>query len=137
MTTITSGSGEFMKNIDKTVIKETKYIAVCVLVISIIMQSVFLIIRKWDYTVLLGNAFIGFFSVLNFFLMGLSVSKAVVKEEKEAKSIMKLSQTYRMLLMAVVLIIGLTIPVFNKLAVIITVFFPRIAVMLRGFLIKN
>ena len=134
---INSGSGGFMKNIDKTVIKETKYIAVCVLVISLIMQSVFLIIRKWDYTVLLGNAFIGFFSVLNFFLMGLSVSKAVVKEEKEAKSIMKLSQTYRMLLMAVVLIIGLTVPVFNKLAVIITVFFPRIAIMSRAFFIKQ
>ncbi len=126
--------GEFMKNIDKTVIKETKYITVFVIILSLIMQSVFLILRKWDYTVLLGNILMGFFAVLNFFIMGLCVSKAVVKEEKEAKSIMKLSQTYRMLLMAIILIIGLTVPVFNKLTVIITVFFPRIAVFFRGFL---
>ncbi len=123
-----------MKNIDKTVIKETKYITVFVIILSLIMQSVFLILKKWDYTVLLGNVFMSSFTVLNFFLMGLSVSKAVVKEEKEAKSIMKLSQTYRMLLMALVLIIGLTMPVFNKLVIIIAVFFPRIAVFFRGFL---
>ena len=123
-----------MKIIDKTVIKETKYITVCVIILSLIMQSVFLVIDKWDYTVLFGNILMGFFSVLNFFLMGLSVAKAVTKDEKEAKSVMKLSQTYRMLLVAIVLIIGLTVPVFNNVAVIIAVFFPRIAVMFRAFL---
>ena len=123
-----------MKIIDKTVIKETKYITVCVIILSLIMQSVFLVINKWDYTVLFGNILMGFFSVLNFFLMGLSVAKAVTKDEKEAKSVMKLSQTYRMLLVAIVLIIGLTVPVFNNVAVIIAVFFPRIAVMFRAFL---
>ena len=123
-----------MKIIDKTVIKETKYITVCVIILSLIMQSVFLVIDKWDYTVLFGNILMGFFSVLNFFLLGLSVAKAVTKDEKEAKSVMKLSQTYRMLLVAIVLIIGLTVPVFNNVAVIIAVFFPRIAVMFRAIL---
>lgn len=123
-----------MKKIDKTVIKETKYITIFVVVLSLIMQSVFIAFKKWDYTVFLGNLLMGAFSILNFFLMGLSVSKAITKDEKDAKATMKLSQTYRMLIMAVVLIIGFTVPAFNKLSVIITVFFPRIAMLFRSFI---
>ena len=113
-----------MARVDKTVIKETKYISVCILILSALMQAVFLVIRKWDYTVLLGNALSGVFSALNFFLMGLSVQKALGKEEKEAKNTMKVSQAYRNLMLLVVVVIGLVFPVFNRWAVIIPLFFP-------------
>ena len=45
-----------MQKIDPTVQKETKYIAAVVIVLSAAMEAVFLVLGKWNYTVLLGNA---------------------------------------------------------------------------------
>ena len=74
-----------MKKIDPTVLKETGYIATMVMIFSLLLQSVFLIIGKWDYTVLLGNA-LGFVAAVgNFLLLGITVQNAVLKEEKDAK----------------------------------------------------
>ena len=126
-----------MKKLDPVVIKETIYIGVISLIFSAIMQSVFLIIGKWDYTVLLGNL-LGYFAIIaNFIVMGFGVQKAVTKDEKEAKSVMKISQTYRMLIMFVVAIIGHVVPVFNLIAVVIPFLFPRIAIMLRPIFNKK
>lgn len=126
-----------MKKLDPVVIKETIYIGVISLIFSAIMQSVFLIIGKWDYTVLLGNL-LGYFAIIaNFIVMGFGVQKAVTKDEKEAKSVMKISQTFRMLFMFVVAIIGHVVPVFNLIAVVIPFLFPRIAIMLRPIFNKK
>ena len=37
---------------DKTVLRETAYIALGVLVLSLFMESVFLVVGRWDWTVL-------------------------------------------------------------------------------------
>jgi len=126
-----------VKKIDPTVLKETGYIATMVFIFSLALQSVFLIIGKWDYTVLLGNL-LGFVAAVgNFFLMGLSVQSALGKEEKDAKSTMKLSQSLRLLLLFVIGVIGYIAPVFNILAVLIPFLFPRIAVALRPLFMKK
>ena len=122
-----------MKKIDQTVLKETGYIASWTLVFSVLMQAVFLVIGKWSYTVLLGNVLSFALAVLNFFLMGLTVQSAVLKEEKEAKSAMKVSQLYRMLLMLIGIVVGVVLPVFNTWAVVIPIFFPRLAIIFRPF----
>ena len=72
-------------------------------------------------------------AVLNFFLMGLTVQKALNKDEKEAAAMMKFSQTYRLLLIAAAAGVGALVPVFNVFAVIIPLFFPRIAIAIRPF----
>ena len=72
-----------MKNVDATVIKETKYVAIWVLMLSALMQAVFLVIGRWDYTVLLGNLLSGSAVILNFFLMGIGIQRALEKEERE------------------------------------------------------
>lgn len=126
-----------MKKIDKTVMNETKYIAVIVLIFSALMQAVFLIIKKWDYTVLLGNVLGGAVAVGNFFLMGISVQKAVMKEEKRAKNIMKLSQSGRLLLLFAAAAIGVLLPCFNTVTAIVPLFFPRIAVAFRPLFLKK
>lgn len=123
-----------MAKIDYTVVKETKYIAYFVLLLSIIMQAVFLISGMWDYTVLLGNLLSGVIGILNFFLMGISVQKALQKDEKEAKSIMRISHTYRTLFMLVGIAVGAVLPVFNIWAVVIPVVFPRIAIAFRSLM---
>ena len=126
-----------MAKVDKVVIKETKYIALWVVIFSLVMEAVFLIINKWDYTVLLGNLLSGAVGVLNFFLMGLGVQKAVMQEEKEAKQTMKVSNLMRMFLIFVTVVVGVTVSVFNNWAVIIPIFFPRIAILLRPLFDKR
>lgn len=126
-----------MKKIDATVLKETGFIAAFTIILSLLMQSVFLIIGKWDYTVLLGNLLGYLAAVGNFFLLGLTVQSAVEKEEKEAKNLMKLSSTLRLLMMFVIAIIGYVVPVFNIIAMIIPYLFPRIALAVRPAFLKK
>lgn len=126
-----------MLRIDDTVKKETTYIAVWTLIFSVILQAVFLIIGKWDITVFLGNVLSYAVSILNFFLIGLTVQKAVEKEEKEAKDTMKLSQSLRMLMIFAVVCVGVAFPVFNNWSVIIPLLFPRVAIALSSVLRKE
>lgn len=126
-----------MKKIDPTVLKETAYITVFTIIFSMLMQAVFLIVQKWDYTVLLGNLLGIIAVVLNFLLMGITVQNAVLKEEKDAKNLMKLSQTGRLFMMFVFALVGYLVPVFNAIAVVIPFLFPRIAIMLRPFFMKK
>lgn len=126
-----------MKKIDGTVLKETKYISFWVLILSLLMQAVFLVIGKWDFSVLLGNILTSFAVIVNFLLMGITVQNALEKEEKEAKSLMRMSQMYRFLFLLVVIVVGVVLSCFNTWAVIIPVFFPRIAVMFRPVFDKN
>ena len=125
-----------MKKIDGTVLKETKYIAAFVLILSVLMEAVFIASARWNYTVLLGNILGGGAAVLNFLFMGIGVQKAVLCDEKKARSVMHLSQTYRMLFMLAVIVIGAVVPCFNMWAVIIPVFFPRIAIAFRPLIKK-
>lgn len=126
-----------VKNIDKTVISETKYIAYFSFVLSVLTQAVFLVIGKWDYRVLTGNALSYIFSVLNFFLMGLTVQKAVTMEENDAKLKVKSSQSLRMLMIVVIAGIGCYLPIFNTVTVLLPLFFPRIAIALRPLFNKK
>ena len=120
-----------MERIDKIVLRETRYIALWTVIFSVIMQAVFLIIGKWDVTVILGNILGDVAVVLNFFLMGLTVQKAVTREEKEAKSLIRTSQTARLFMMFLFVVIGVTAPIFNTWSSIIPLIFPRIAVAIK------
>jgi hypothetical protein len=118
-----------VKKVDATVRKETLYVLCWVLVLSVLMQAVFLLLRQWDIMVLAGNALSGAAAVLNFFFMGLTVQSAVAKDEKDAKTAMKLSQTWRMLFLIVVVAVGAVW--LNLWATVIPMFFPRVAFSFR------
>lgn len=126
-----------MGKIDKTVARETKYIALWVIGLSLIMHAVFLIIGEWDYTVLLGNTVGGGTAILNFFLLGITVQKAVTKDEASAKTAMKTSQLYRFMLMLIVVVLGAALPVFHLWSVILPLLFPRIAIAFRPLFDKK
>ncbi len=119
-----------MAKIDKTVMKETRYIAGVTIVLSVIMESVFLIIGMWSYKVLIGNILGAAAAVANFLLMGMTVQKAVTKDEKGAASLMKLSQTLRNMMLLVTAVLAIVLPFINPVAAIIPLFFPRIAITL-------
>ena len=128
--------------IDKTVIKETKYITAFVLIFSVLMQSVFLIlhhfqIATWDYKVLLGNLWGAGIAIGNFFVMGLYVQKALTKEADDAKKTMKVSQSVRFVAILLLAAVGLIIPVFNKIAVVLPLLFPSFAIFMRPIFNKK
>lgn len=122
---------------ESTVVNETKYVAFFCILLSVIMQGVFLLLKKWDYTVLFGNILILVASVLNFYFMGLTVQEAITKEESEAKKLMKSSQGLRSFGMFIFILLGVVLDCFNIVAVILTVFFPRIAVAFRPIFNKK
>ena len=126
-----------MKKIDAVVRRETLYVAAWTLILSVLMEAVFLVIDKWNITVLLGNLLGLFAAVLNFFLMGLTVQSAVSKEEKQAKDLMKLSMTLRNFLLVAFMVVGFLVPCFDVIAVLIPLLFPSVAVKLRPLFFKT
>lgn len=123
--------------VDATVKKETIYIASWCAVLSLLMQAVFLILKYWDYTVLLGNLWGYIGAVANFFLMGLTVQKAVTKTEEEARKLIKTSQTLRNMFILIIAVVGITVPFLNMWAAIIPLLFPRIAILFRSISLKK
>ena len=125
------------KKVDPTVKAETRFIALVVLILLALMEAVFLIIGKWDYTVLLGGLYGAAIAVGNFFLMGLTVQICLTLEPDEAKKRMKLSQQGRMLMLLVLCVIGGVLPFLDTIAVLIPQLFPRIGVTIRGLTMKD
>lgn len=126
-----------LKNVDPTVLKETRYIGVAVLILSALMQAVFLVIGQWDATVLLGNLYGAVLAVGNFFLMGLTVQKCLTMSPEDAKKRMKLSQQGRLLMLLILCMIGAALPCFNTISLLVPQFFPRIGVTVRGLTLKG
>ena len=123
--------------LDKTIYKETAYIAIWTLIFIVLMNAVFLVIKKWDLTVLWVNLLSFASGVLNFFLLGVTVQKALNFEEKKAKNAMKLSQSLRLLMTFVIAVVGVVLKCFNTVAVLVPLIFPRIAIAMRPLFDKK
>ncbi len=126
-----------MLKLNDTVKKETLYIAYWVLIFSAVMEAVFLIIGKWDIYVLLGNILGGGTGVLNFLLLGITVQKAVNKDEKEAKNFMKASQSLRTFMLFVIAALGAALSIFNIWSTLISLLFPRLAIAISPLVRKG
>ena len=120
-----------MQKIDPTVLKETRYIALWELILVLLMHAVFLVLGKWDLTVLWGSLLGGIAAVLNFLIMGIHVQHALSLEADDAKKAVKSSQSVRTVMMFIVAVIGAAVPCFSIWASIIPIFFPRFAIALR------
>ena len=118
--------------IDRTVKKETLYIALVTLVLSVFMEGGFLVAGYYNYTVTLGNLLGATAAILNFFLLGISLQKALTKtDEKDAKAVLRASRLYRNFMVLAFCAVGALVPCFNLIAVLIPLFFPRLAIALR------
>ncbi len=126
-----------MKKIDKVVKSETLYILYVGAILSLLMQSIFLIISKWDYTVLLGNIYGLLVSVGNFFFMAFNIQLSLKKDTDDAKKQLKLSQSLRLLMLFVLAAIAYVIPFLNIISAILPYLFPRIAISLRPIFKKD
>ena len=113
--------------IQRAVLQETLHIAAGVLIADVIMCVVFALCGRFDYTVILGALLGTVFAVGNFFLLGLTVQKAVEKGEN-VKRFMHSSYTGRMLLYVACIVMGVLIPCFHPLAAIIPLFMPQVVI---------
>lgn len=120
--------------IQKAIWKETVHITLGVVVLSVLMQLVFLLIGKWDMTVLCGTLLGSTYSILNFFILGLTVQKVANEgNEKQGKNWMQFSYSCRMMGTMLVVFMGLSMPWFNWVAVFLPQLFPRITIAAMGF----
>ena len=145
---------------------ETTRIAIGTSILGVLMLAVFLLIGKFDITVLLG-AILGCAAAIgNFFLLALSVQKAAEKmngvrlpsyeeaeaqmteddeelpvpdapEIQQAKKAMQTSYTFRLFILAIVGILGLTLPCFHAVATVVPFLFPRIVIFIYGLINKK
>ena len=121
-----------MAKLDPAVRKETTYISVWVGALSLIMEAVFLILGKWDISVLGGNLAGGGAAILNFFLLAYSVSKAVQADKPEdAATRVKASRSARLLGMMLICVLFIWLVHTNVYATLIPLLFPRIAIAFR------
>ncbi|MBE5801925.1 MAG: ATP synthase subunit I [Clostridiales bacterium] len=123
--------------IDPAVKKETLYILGASIILSVVMELVFWLVGHMDYTVPLGNLLGVIIAVLNFFLMGLTIQRSIGLDEKAASDKLKLSQMLRMLMVLALAAVGVAVSCFHALAVVIPLFFPRIAIAFRPLLDKD
>ena len=113
--------------ISETIKKETVHIAIGVLLGDAVMLLVFALLRKLDLTVVLGAALGSVAAVLNFFVMGISVQRALDCPEK-AKAMVQRSYTWRMLAMAGILVLAVKLPYFHPVAAAVPYLLPRITI---------
>lgn len=77
-----------------------------------------------------GSLLGGGFAVMNFFFLALSVQKlAAETDEKKGRAWMQTSYSARMLATVIVGIIGVSVPCFHWVAVLIPLLFPRITIL--------
>ena len=125
------------RNIDPVVQKETRFIAAVVLILSGLMQIVFLVLGEWDYKVLLGTLWGMLLAVGNFFLMARTVEKAVSLNPEDVKKKVQTSLQLRLAGLVLGCVIGGLVPFMNTFAVLVPQFFPRIGVAVRGLMLKG
>lgn len=113
--------------VSPSVKKETGHIALGVLIGDAVMIAVFAALKRLDYTVFLGALLGSTAAIGNFLLMGLAVQKAMVDPER-ARTIIQGSYGKRLLGMLAVMILGLVIPWFNGIAVLMPFLLPGITI---------
>lgn len=122
-----------MAKLDPVVKKETFYVSMWVLALSLVLEAAFLLVKKWNLFVLLGNMAGGGTSVVNYLLLGITVSKAISLGETKDRVALRIrsSRTLRMLGMAGICAFCIGVLKTNVYATLIPLLFPRIGLAFR------
>ena len=120
-----------MTKLDPTVRKETGYIAVWVVALSFLMEAVFLLLGKWDMSVLIGNLIGAAAAVGNYLLLGITVTKAASGPKEKIALKVRSSMTARLLGQAAVCAIAVGLLHTNVYATVIPLLFPRVGIAFR------
>ena len=126
---------------DNAVRRETARVAIGVFALVAVMLAVYAVIGRLSCPVALGGLYTGLLTVLNFFVMGLTVQgvtdRAAEKERTEQeladltiemKNRMKVSYNLRMIALFALLVLGIAVFKFDPLATILPVIFPTVVI---------
>jgi len=126
---------------ESAVRRETVRVAAGVFALVAAMLIVYAIAGKFSVPVLLGGVYTGLLTVVNFFIMGLTVqgvtNRAAERERSEQeladltlemKNRMKLSYNIRMIALFALLVVGIAVFKFDPLATILPVVFPTVVI---------
>lgn len=113
--------------VSSEVSKETMHISIGVLIGDALMLLAFFALKKLDHTVLLGALLGSVAAVGNFFIMGLSIQKAM-NDPDNAKRLVQRSYALRMIAMVAIMIVGFVLPWFHKVAVVVPVLLPGLTI---------
>ena len=127
---------------DPAVRKETGYIAVWVVLLSLVMEAVFLLLGKWELSVLFGNLGGAAVAIGNFFLMALIATRVMnraVEHGKPEEAVTKVKATAMVRLLGCAALLAILIKVFgtNIYATLIPMLFPRIGIVFWPKFNKN
>ena len=120
-----------MNRLDPAVKKETAYIAVWVLILSAVMEAVFCLLGQWSWAVLGGNLAGGAVAVLNYLLLGITVTRAAGGPPDKVALRVRSSMSARLLGMAAAVAIAVGLGHTNVYATVIPLLFPRIGIAFR------
>lgn len=110
--------------------KEAGYIAAGTVVLSALVQIVWVVFFKYDLSVFLGGLWGGTFAVVNFVLMGLTVQKvARESDQMAAKRRMQASYQMRMILIILATVLAIIVPGISWVMAVISLFFPRLTIL--------
>lgn len=124
-----------MARFDPVIRKEIGFITLWVGIGILPVQVVFWLLGAWEYAILLGSVLGSITAIGNFLLMCLMIQRAVTQTEKQAKNTVKLSQSLRLMLQGLMLVLAACLPrVFNIWATAIPLLIPRIAISLREWI---
>ena len=126
---------------DRAVRRETLRMAAGVFALIAVMLLVYAVLGRLSAKAVLGGIYTGALTVINFFIMGLTVQgvtdRATEKERSEQeleeltlamKNRMKLSYNLRMIALFALMVVGLAVFKFDPLATILPVLFPTIVI---------
>ena len=116
----------YMK-IQKAVLKETGHIAIGVLIADAVMCGVFAILGKFDCTVVLGALLGTAIAVANFFLLGVTLQKAVGMKEYASKYVRQ-SYSLRMFFCFAGVAVSVFAPCFHPIAAIVPLLMPQLVI---------
>ena len=126
---------------DSAVRRETARVAAGVFALVAVMLAVYAVIGKFSVPALLGGVYTGLLTVVNFFVMGMTVQgitnraaeKARTEQEiaeltLEMKNRMKLSYNLRMIALFALMVVGISVFKFDPIATILPILFPTIVI---------
>ena len=130
--------------LDPVVKKELRFMAIALLICTVLMQAVFVLLSfffenvRWDYTVAAGGVLGYCLALLNFFLMSLAVQRAVSDPDPQhAQLAMKASYSRRSVLLLAVMILSFVVKQIHWLPVVAAVFYPTLVIFVRQFWTKH
>ena len=113
--------------------KETLHVAIGVLLGDAALIAVYALLKKLELPVILGALLGSAAAVGNFFVMGYMVQKALNNTER-TKAIVQRSYALRMVAMVAVMIIGIVVPCFEPIAVMVPFLMPGITIQVMRLL---